>query len=431
MQVYAQGDVLLVRIDDVELQPEEIVAPVGGAVVLAEGELAEAEIAHEVLLREWPTLKRWLSDESEFLAWKGEVEYSRRQGESVPKRYRASVLLMGRRLEQAESWLAHRPEDIGSAERYFIHESLRHRRKLGHALALLVGLAFLCVVVQPLGILYFSPFRAGLIDARVQNLLVQGQQIAVAVASEARDSEATNIDPERLLEPQAGESYSPSDDTPFEFPVNPERVAPLLRRLFTFTNYARARIYDRDGTLILDSRSLYGRGDVLRFDLPPPTAERPGIAERTFTAIRIWLDHFPRYRELGPENGKGYPEVAQALDGQMTSVVRVSDRGEVIVLVAVPIQRFRALSGALLLSTLPGDIDGAVAAEQAPILKMLAFSLMMGLLSSWLAFRTMRWVAGRSSKEAAAAAWLEGDSAPLGPYSGAARPGAKPSRRRE
>ena len=38
MQVYAQGDVLLVRIDEVELRPEKIVAPVAGAVVLAEGE---------------------------------------------------------------------------------------------------------------------------------------------------------------------------------------------------------------------------------------------------------------------------------------------------------------------------------------------------------------------------------------------------------
>ena len=42
----------------------------------------------------------------------------------------------------------------------------------------------------------------------------------------------------------------------------------------------RARIYDRDGVLILDSRSLYGRGDVLRFDLPSPTAQQPGIFER-------------------------------------------------------------------------------------------------------------------------------------------------------
>ena len=62
-----------------------------------------------------------------------------------------------------------------------------------------------------------------------------------------------------------------------DFPINPERVAPVLRRLISPTK-TRARIYDRDGVLILDSRSLYGRGDVLRFELPPPTAEKPGIA---------------------------------------------------------------------------------------------------------------------------------------------------------
>ena len=141
-----------------------------------------------------------------------------------------------------------------------------------------------------LGILYLTQFRAGLIDARVQMLRVQGETIAIAIAGQGTESDAINIDPERLLELQAGESYVPSDNTlfGFEFPVSPERVAPLLRRLITPTN-TRARIYDRDGTLILDSRNLYGRGDVLRFDLAPPTAERPGLAERTFIAIRKWL----------------------------------------------------------------------------------------------------------------------------------------------
>jgi two-component system sensor histidine kinase ChvG len=233
-----------------------------------------------------------------------------------------------------------------------------------------------------IGILYLTQFRAGLIDARVQSLIVQGELIAIAVAGQATESDAINIDPERLLELQAGESYGPSDDTlfGFEFPVNPERVAPLLRRLITPTN-TRARIYDRDGALILDSRNLYGRGDVLRFDLPPPTAEKPGIVERTFIAIRTWLGRgdLPRYRELGPENGKGYPEVAQALDGQNASVVRINDRGEVIVLVAVPIQRFRTVRGALLLSTQGGDIDQTVEAERLAILKV--FLVAAGIMS--------------------------------------------------
>jgi two-component system, OmpR family, sensor histidine kinase ChvG len=240
-----------------------------------------------------------------------------------------------------------------------------------------------------LGILYLTQFRAGLIDARVQSLIVQGELIAIAIAGQATESDAINVDPERLLELKAGESYGPSDNTlfGFEFPVNPERVAPLLRLLITPTN-TRARIYDRDGTLILDSRNLYGRGDVLRFDLPPPTAERPGIVERTFIAIRTWLGRgdLPRYREIGPENGKGYPEVAQALDGQNASVVRINDRGEVIVLVAVPIQRFRTVRGALLLSTQGGDIDQTVEAERLAILKVfLVAAGIMSVLSMLLA----------------------------------------------
>ena len=133
-----------------------------------------------------------------------------------------------------------------------------------------------------IGILYLSQFRAGLIDARVQSLLVQGEIIAGAIAASATaDSDTITIDPERLLELAPGESYDPSEESlsGLDFPINPERVAPVLRRLVSPTN-TRARIYDRDGGLILDSRNLY---DVrLRFDLPPPSVEKPGMIERAF-----------------------------------------------------------------------------------------------------------------------------------------------------
>jgi two-component system sensor histidine kinase ChvG len=241
-----------------------------------------------------------------------------------------------------------------------------------------------------IGILYLSQFRAGLIDARVQSLVVQGEIIAGAIAASATvETDSITIDPERLLELQAGQSYGPSDDQLYglEFPINPERVAPVLRRLVSPTN-TRARIYDREGVLILDSRNLYGRGDVLRFDLPPPNAEKPGIIERTFIAIRKWLSRgdLPLYRELGPENGKGYPEVVQALNGQKASVVRINDRGEVIVSVAVPVQRFRAVRGVLLLSTQGGDIDQTVEAERLAILKVFLIAAgVMTVLSMLLA----------------------------------------------
>ena len=242
-----------------------------------------------------------------------------------------------------------------------------------------------------IGINFLSEFRAGLIDARVQSLLVQGQIIAGAIAASATvetDSSLT-IDPDKLLELHPGESYGPSEEALYgiDFPINPERVAPVLRRLVSPTK-TRARIYDRDGVLLVDSRNLFGRGDVLRFDLPPPNAEKPGLFERAFIGLRRWLGRgdLPLYHELGALNGRGYPEVAQALNGQNDSIVRISERGDVIVSVAVPVQRFRAVRGALMLSTQGADIDDMVEAERLAILKVfLVATAVMVVLSILLA----------------------------------------------
>jgi two-component system sensor histidine kinase ChvG len=240
-----------------------------------------------------------------------------------------------------------------------------------------------------IGILYLSQFRAGLIEARINSMQVQGEIIAGAIAASATvESDAVTIDPEKLLELQPGESYGPDDYSLFEFPINPERVAPVLRRLVSPTN-TRARIYDRDGVLLLDSRNLYGRGDILRFDLPSPADEKPGMLERAWIALRTWFGRgdLPPYKELGPANGRGYQEVGQALAGQKaSSMVRVNDRGEVIVSVAVPVQRFRAVRGALLLSTQGGDIDQMVENERLAIFKVfLVAAGVMVILSMLLA----------------------------------------------
>jgi two-component system sensor histidine kinase ChvG len=235
-----------------------------------------------------------------------------------------------------------------------------------------------------IGILYLSQFRAGLIDARKDSLLVQGEIIAGAIAASATvETDTITIDPERLLDLQAGESYGPSDEalSGLEFPINPERVAPVLRRLVSPTN-TRARIYDRDGTLILDSRNLY---DVLRFDLPPP-AQKPGVLERFYVAIRTWFSRgtLPLYRELGPQNGKSYEEVGNALQGFKSSMVRINERGEVIVSVAVPVQRFRAVRGALMLSTQGADIDTTLATERLAIFKLFLISSGVMVVLSFL-----------------------------------------------
>jgi two-component system sensor histidine kinase ChvG len=236
---------------------------------------------------------------------------------------------------------------------------------------LVLNLAGLAALVS--GILYLNQFRAGLIDARVESLLTQGEIMAGAIAASASAvSNSITIDPERLLQMQAGgEMTAPTDSESLDFPINPERVAPLLRRLITPTK-TRARIYDRDGILILDSRFLYSRGQVLRFNLPPPKPQPPSLIEQVINAITYRLRRFdlPVYRELGGGNGRGYPEVEQALSGSPGTVVRVNEAGEMIVSVAVPVQRFGVVVGSLMLSTEGGDIDAIVTAERWGIFRV-------------------------------------------------------------
>jgi len=238
-----------------------------------------------------------------------------------------------------------------------------------------------------IGILYLSQSRQFFIEARIRSLQVQAEIIAGAIAASAAvETDSITIDPDRLLELQLGETYGP-DEASLEFPINPERVAPVLRRLISPTN-TRARIYDREGVLLLDSRSLYGRGDVLRFDLPTPEEERPGFFQRQWLSLqkRLTRGDLPIYHELGSQNGKGYPEVVTALAGATNSIVRMNTRGEVIVSVATPLQRFRAVRGVLLLSTQGADIEDSVSAERLAILKVFAVAaVVMTFLSVFLA----------------------------------------------
>ena len=132
---------------------------------------------------------------------------------------------------------------------FLSHVTVPLRRFLGHYVfssltrrILFLNLAALGVLV--VGILYLNQFRDGLIDARVESLMTQGEIIAGAIAASATvETDSISIDPEKLLELQAGESLAPGSDQldSLDFPINPERVAPVLRRLISPTR-TRARI---------------------------------------------------------------------------------------------------------------------------------------------------------------------------------------------
>jgi two-component system sensor histidine kinase ChvG len=271
------------------------------------------------------------------------------------------------------------------------------RRILGHAVfssltrqILFFNLVALVVLVG--GIMYLNQFREGLIDAKVESLLTQGEIIASAVSAQASiDTNSITIDPQKLLELQAGQSITPvPNDEDLEFPIDPEKVAPVLRRLISPT-HTRARIFDPDANLILDTRFLYSRGQVLRFDLPPVETQSVPWSERLSGIINRLLQpsNLPVYKESPGGDGLIYPEVKNALTGVRGAVVRVTENGELIVSVAVPVQRFRAVVGVLLLSTQAGDIDQIVHAERLAIMRVFGVATMVTVILSLLLSSTI------------------------------------------
>lgn len=249
------------------------------------------------------------------------------------------------------------------------------------------------LVALLLGFLYLNQFREGLIDARVQSLKTQGEIIAAAIAASANvETDAITLDPEKLLQLAPGESLDAADEDTLQFSISPDRVGPVLRRLVSPTR-TRARVYDRDGTQLLDSRSLTMRGNILRYELPAPVVEEPKLKwwERARDALRapfrapmqspsVLID------DDASSAARADSDVMASLRGEARARSFLNARGQTIVSVTVPIQRFRVVRGALLLSTQGGDIDKIIASERWAILRVFGVSAaVMAVLSILLA----------------------------------------------
>jgi two-component system sensor histidine kinase ChvG len=244
--------------------------------------------------------------------------------------------------------------------------------------------------VLVVGCLYLNQFRADIIDARVQSLRTQGEIIAAAIAASAAvDTDTITVDPEKLLQLAPGEGAQPADtdDESIEFSINPERVGPVLRRLVTPTR-TRARIFDRDGLPLLDSRALSARGLAVRTDQDNAAAKSSSPLAFLSRTVERWFAPVKKRAVADPWIGDAAsrPQVAAALRGQSMSMVQVDVDNETIVTVGVPIKRAGLIRGALLLSTQGRDIDRVIASERWAILRFfLVLAAVMFFLSMSLA----------------------------------------------
>jgi two-component system sensor histidine kinase ChvG len=266
----------------------------------------------------------------------------------------------------------------------------------------LIGLAVLLS-----GVFYLAQYRAGLIEAQADSLKVQGESFASLIALNATREAGTGRivlpDPDMLPEMEGAHKLLRDEDlSAMQLSIRPERVAPLFTRLPATT---RARLYETDGVLIVDSDRLMKNGQLTARDTADSTDPSSGRqrVRTAWTRFMAWLQRgqIPVYREIDGANGRSYPEVAAALQGgHSTAILLITESGQQIVSVATPIVYKGEVKGALLLSTRPGVIDEVLQAERNNLLFLALTALAATLIASLLLYRT---IAGPMRRLSAAA----------------------------
>jgi two-component system, OmpR family, sensor histidine kinase ChvG len=168
--------------------------------------------------------------------------------------------------------------------------------------------------------------------------------------------------------------------------LSAETSRPIIRRLVDQSRL-RARLFDLDGQLLADSFRLVGPGGRVEIQELPAGALGPHetwIAD-LYDWVINWLPRkplYPTYHEPTNQSAADYDEVVHALAGESGAVVRQGADGGLLLTVAVPVQRYRQVLGALMLSRSGAEITQAVREVRFDILKVFTIALAITVLLS-------------------------------------------------
>jgi two-component system, OmpR family, sensor histidine kinase ChvG len=250
------------------------------------------------------------------------------------------------------------------------------------ALALLAG-----------GFLYLGKYQASLVGQQIESLKTQGEVFAAALGEGAV---LDSVDEGEIL--------------------LPDLARQMMRRLVEPTR-ARARLFDIKGDVIADSRLLRGPGDSVQvLELPEPKAGSPIV--RFADQVYDWIvdklprrTRYPKYHEGALQRADDYDEVMRALRGETASAIRSDPAsGGLVLSVAVPVQRYKQVLGAIMLSTGSGEIEEEVRTVRLELLRIFSVALLVTVLLSFYLAGT---IARPIRRLAAAAERARGRRAPV------------------
>jgi len=246
--------------------------------------------------------------------------------------------------------------------------ALPRRRRRSSLTRRILTLNLLALAIPVAGLLYLDQYRNSLVQQQLDLMATEAELFSGALAA-------------------SGVVTGPAGDER----LLPETTRSTVRRLVDVSK-TRARLFDQDGTLIADSSRLIGPGGQVEIEmLPPPENDTllVSLVTRLYDSVVALIPRgkpLPLYQERAQQRAADYPEALQALDGEPASALRVDHSGDLMLSVAVPVQRYRQVLGTLMLSVGGDSIDVAVRDVRLNILKVfgVAFAITV-LLSLYLA----------------------------------------------
>lgn len=244
----------------------------------------------------------------------------------------------------------------------------RKRRALSPITRRILAVNVLALAILVAGLLYLGTYRRNLIDAELTALDIQAEMFAGALGVGAVGLAAA---PRQRLQTDISRQ--------------------MVRRLALATG-TRARLFDDGGTLLADSRRLMGPGGAVQIEELPPPDDEKGLMNTTLELYNRLVSRFlgsealKPYREKAVQQASDYPEAARSLSGEEARAVRAGGYTGIILIVAVPVQRYKQVLGALMLTKDGRDINAALTDVRFGILQ--AFGVALGvtvLLSIYLA----------------------------------------------
>ena len=170
--------------------------------------------------------------------------------------------------------------------------------------------------------------------------------------------------------------------------LQPDTSRQTIRRLVDVSK-TRARLFMPNGTLVADSFLLSGPGGILLIEPLPPPEPPEGPILQALGGAYDWLlgrfpasDLYPPYGESAVQVANDYQEVKQALEGETGTFVRSGGDGSLVLSVAVPVQRYRQVLGALFLTKAGKGVENTLRKTRLTIIAVSLVALGITVLAS-------------------------------------------------